>query len=384
MLRPFNYGKLAEGNYYTDREKESTWLEQQINTGINTMIISPRRWGKSSLVLHTASRMKRKNKKIVFCFIDLYNMRTEQEFAEIFSASLVKATASTLDEIGKTIRSVFKHITPVLSVSPDESTGIEIGFDWKAVKKHISEVLDLANKLAQQKKIQLVVCVDEFQNISFLEEPLSFQKKLRAHWQKHQQVTYVLYGSRQHLMVEFFTKQSMPFYKFGEILFLDKIPEKYWLPFIQKRFKETGKSIAESEAATIASLMKNHPYFVQQLAQVVWQKTKRKATAANIDEAIEDLLDQYTILYQKEADQLTNYQLNFLTALADDVTAFTSKAVLTDYNLGTSANVKRIKEALQNKEIIDVFGKNIFFNDPMFQLWLVKRYFRQKRPAMYN
>ena len=383
MSSPFNYGKLAEGFYYTDREKESVWLEQQINSGINTMLISPRRWGKSSLVQHTANRMKRKNKKIVFCFIDLYNVRSEQEFAELFSAALLKSTVGTFEEIGRTIKSVFKHIVPVLSVSPDATSEVEIGLDWKMVKKHINEVLDLANKLAQQKKIQLVVCLDEFQNISFLEQPLAFQKKLRAHWQKHQHVTYVLYGSRQHLMLEFFTKSSMPFYKFGEILFLDKIPEKYWLPFIIKRFMETGKIIAEPEAATIARLMKNHPYFVQQLAQAVWQKTKRKASVVNIDEAIEDLLDQYTILYQKEADQLTNYQLNFLKALCDEITAYTSQAVLSEYQLGSSSNVKRIKEALQNKEVIDVFGKNIFFNDPMFEVWLVKRYFKPKSPSMY-
>jgi hypothetical protein len=180
------------------------------------------------------------------------------------------------------------------------------------------------------------------------------------------------------MMTDFFTKPSMPFYKFGEVFFLEKIPGKYWTSFITRRFKDTGKSIGETEAVAIAGLMKNHPYFVQQLSQAVWLKTSRKATMTNIEEAIEDLLDQYTILYQKEADHLTNFQLNFLKALADGVTSFTKRAVLSDYDLGSSANVKRIKEALQNKEIIDVFGKEVQFNDPMFELWLKKRYFRRR------
>ena len=179
-------------------------------------------------------------------------------------------------------------------------------------------------------------------------------------------------------MMEFFTRPSMPFYKFGEVFFLEKISEKHWVSFIVKRFKDTGKTIADTEAAAIAQMMKNHPYFVQQLSQAVWLRTSRKAMAANIDEAIEGLLDQYTILYQKEADQLTNFQLNFLKALADRVTSFTRQVVLQEYNLGTSANVKRIKEALQNKEIIDVFGRDVQFNDPMFELWLKKRYFRRR------
>ena len=96
----------------------------------------------------------------------------------------------------------------------------------------------------------------------------------------------------------------MPFYKFGEILFLEKIDEKHWIPFIVKRFRDTGKQISDSLAKGIAVVMKNHPYFVQQLAQAVWNSTARKCTPEVIEEAIEDLLNQYTILYQREVDQL--------------------------------------------------------------------------------
>ena len=378
MDSPFNYGRLAEGSYYTNRDKEAAWLEQQLNAGINTMLISPRRWGKSSLVQHVAAKMKRKNKGQVFCFIDLFNTRSLEEFVEVYSSSLIKATSGTFEEVVTTVKSVFKHVIPAINLSSDPATDVSISFDWKTVKKNINEVLDLAEKLAQQKKIKLIVCVDEFQNISNLEDPVSFQKKLRAHWQKHQHVTYLLYGSRQHLMMDFFTRPSMPFYKFGEVFFLEKIPKKHWVSFITKRFRDTGKTIGETESIAIAEIMKNHPYFVQQLSQAVWLKTNKKASASNIDEAIDDLLDQYTILYQKETDQLTNFQLNFLKALSDKITSFTRQAVLQEYNLGSSANVKRIKEALQNKEIIDVFGKDVQFNDPMYELWLKKRYFRKR------
>src|SRR5688500_13388753 len=105
---PFNYGKLAEGFYYTNRDKETTLLEQQLNAGINTMLISPRRWGKSSLVQHVAARMKRKDKKIVFCFIDLFNTRSLEEFVEIYSSALLKATSGSFEEIVSTVKSAFR------------------------------------------------------------------------------------------------------------------------------------------------------------------------------------------------------------------------------------------------------------------------------------
>ena len=380
MARPFNYGKVANAEYFTNRDKESLWLERQIDAGINSMLISPRRWGKSSLVAHTAKRMKRKNKDMVFCFIDLYNVRSEQEFYQLYSSVIMKATANSFEEAVKNVKTFFKQLVPVLNVNPDPASDLEISFNWKELKKNTAEVLDLPNKIAQHKNIELVVCVDEFQNISFLEDGISFQKKLRASWQNHQHVTYLLYGSRRHLMMEFFTKSSMPFYKFGEILFLEKISEAHWVKFITKRFKDTGKTIADDVATAIARMVDNHPYFVQQLAQSVWQQAAKKATTDDIEKAIEELLDQYTILYQKETDLLTNFQLNFLKALCNKETAFTSQAVLREYNLGTSTNITRIKTALQNLEIIDVLGRQVSFNDPMYEIWLKKRFLK---PQLY-
>jgi uncharacterized protein len=378
MARPFNYGRLAEQDYFTNRTKEAAWLQAQINAGINCMLISPRRWGKSSLVQHVAGQMKRKNKKMVFCFVDLYNVRSDKEFLELYSSSIIKATSNTFEDAVKNVKSIFKQLIPSVNLSSDPNANFELSFNWKELKKNMSEVLDLPEKIARQKNIQVVVCVDEFQNISFMDDGVAFQKKLRAHWQKHQKANYLLYGSRRHLMMEFFTKSSMPFYRFGEILFLEKIDESHWVPFITGRFKATSKYISPALAAGIAQIMENHPYYVQQLAQAVWQHTAKTATAKDIEEGLDELLDQYTILYQKEVDMLTNYQLNFLKALCNKETSFNSSRVLQEYDLGTSANISRIKTALQNHEIIDVLGKKITFNDPMFEIWLKKRYFKMR------
>ena len=379
MVRPFNYGKLAEDNYFTNRTKEVKWLKTQMSAGINCMLISPRRWGKSSLILHVSEQMKIENKKVVFCFVDLYNIRTEREFLELYASSVIKATNNTFEDAVRSVKSIFKQLVPSISLSPDPAADFEMSFNWKELKKNMAEVLDLPEKISKQKGIQVIVCVDEFQNISFMDDGISFQKKLRAHWQKHQVANYILYGSRRHLMMDFFTKSSMPFYRFGEILFLEKIEESHWIPYITGRFKATGKNIAPALAATIAQMMENHPYYVQQLSQAVWQQTTKTATMTNLDAAVEELLDQYSILYQKEVDMLTNFQLNFLKALCNKETAFTSSRVLKDYNLGTSPNITRIKASLQNHEIIDVLGKSITFNDPLFEMWLKKRYFKMRR-----
>ena len=376
METPFSFGKIVAGKEFTDREKETAWLLEQWNAKNNCMIISPRRWGKSSLVQHAVLKMQKQHARKLICFIDLYNVRSEQEFYEVFARELLKTTSNSWEEMIRNAKTFFKHLIPRLSFSPDPASDISLAFDWKELKKNPSEILNLSETISKSKKKEIIICLDEFQNISFFDEPLALQKKLRAHWQKHKQTTYCLYGSKRHLLMDFFTKPSMPFYKFGEILFLQKIPEAYWVPFIIGRFDASGKSITEKQAAHIAQLMDNHPYFVQQLAQAVWLRTAKKCNDAVIDGTLNELLDQYTILYQKEVDQLTNPQLNFLRALCDKVGQLSSAETIREYKLGTSANIPRIKVALENKELIDITGKQINFNDPLFESWLKQKYFK--------
>jgi hypothetical protein len=175
--------------------------------------------------------------------------------------------------------------------------------------------------------------------------------------------------------MDFFTKPSMPFYKFGDILFLEKIKTEHWIPFIQQRFIDTGKKISENFAVEIAVKMENHPYFVQQFAQMVWLKTIKSVNSDVMEYALETLLNQNTILFQREVDQLTNMQLNFLKALCNDVEQFSAATTLKQYNMGTSANVLRIKQALENKEIIDTVSGKPEFLDPLFKIWLKQVYF---------
>lgn len=373
---PFMFGKIASGPDFTDREKETTQLLQNFHVGINTILISPRRWGKSSLVKKVTEHPKNKNTNIRFCFIDLFNIRTEQEFYEAYVRELIKVTSSKWEERVSQAKKFFKKIIPEFTVGLNPDNEFSVGLNWKEIKKAPEEILNLAETICKVKKIKLVVCIDEFQNISFFDDPLAFQKRLRAHWQHHKLTSYCLYGSKRHLLMELFSSPSKPFYKFGDVIFLEKIKEQYWVSFIKKRFRETGKNITPEQAARIAKAMENHPYFVQQLSQQVWLLATKTCTDQVIDRALQNLLDHSTILYQRETDNLSNTQLNFLKALCDDVKQFSSAETINTYKLGTSANVIRIKEALENKEIIDTVG-GITFIDPLYKTWLTKVYLKR-------
>ncbi|HEX6333167.1 MAG TPA: hypothetical protein VFZ78_03010 [Flavisolibacter sp.] len=370
---PFRYGVLAEGPTFTNRAEETRRLVTNFENGINTILVSPRRWGKSSLVKHAAAKVTRR--KVRFCFIDLFNIRTEEEFYEVLSREVLKASSARWQQLVKDAGTFFKQLVPKFNVSPDPSAEVSISMDWQEVKKQPSEILDLAEAICKSRNISLVICMDEFQNISFFDDAVGFQKKLRAHWQHHQHVSYCLYGSRRHMLLEFFTEPSMPFYKFGDLLFLEKIGEKHWVPFIKERFRSTGKKITETLALEITAAMENHPYFVQQLAQQVWLMTEESVSARIVAAARTALLQHHHFLFQREVDQLTTPQVNFLGAMIDGVEKFTASDTVKTYKLGTAGNVKRIRESLVNREIIDHEGGRLVFLDPLFKMWLAEVYF---------
>ena len=219
-----------------------------------------------------------------------------------------------------------------------------------------------------------MMCVDEFQNIAQFDKKHHFQKTLRSYWQHHNSVCYCLYGSKRHLMNKFFNKSSMPFYRFGDILFLDKISEKHWEQYIVKRFKLFGKEISKQHAANIADLVNCHSYYVQQLAHIAFVNTKVKLTEAILNQSVKQLLEQNQIMYQRIMEELTATQIEYMKAIVDGVTSFYSKRVAKNYDLGTVGNIKRVKEALEQKDVIDYFSKHPEFVDPVFQLWFSTYY----------
>ncbi len=378
MRAPFVFGRMANEINFTDREKETAHLAANFSSLVNTVLISPRRLGKSSLVVHAASKAMRQDKKLKCCFVDLFTVRNEEEFYRTLAEAVLKSTSSRTGDFIRKAGKYFSHIVPKFTYSPDPGSDIELGFNWEEVKKRPEELINLAESIAKEEKIKIVVCIDEFQNIGLFDHPKAFQKKLRANWQKHQHVSYCLYGSKRHMLMEVFASPAMPFYKFGDILFLEKIAEKDWIPFIIKRFKDTGKSIDESLASKIARLVECHPFYVQQLAQLSWFRSKKKCTTEEIDNAFSSLLDQLSLLFQSITENLATTQVNFLKAICENVVQFSSMENLTRYKLGTSANVLRIKEALMDKEIIDIQKKEVVILDPVYKTWLKEHYFGRK------
>lgn len=372
---PFKYGVTVSKSAFTNREKETEKLFNNLTQGINTTIISPRRWGKSSLVEKVINDINSQFSDVKTVLIDLFTVSSEEEFLEEFAKGVIKASSSKWDDWMQSGRKFFKQLIPKLSVGVDPNSDFTISFDWSEIKKHKEEILDLPELIAEKQNIRFVICLDEFQNLASFSDYESFEKKMRAIWQRQKHVTYCLYGSKRHMMTEIFNNSSKPFYRFGDIIILNRITTEKWVNFIIKSFTETNKSIAPDFAATIVSLMQNHSWYVQQLAHYVWQRTDNEVTQDDIKTAFIELVNANSPLYQKEIETMSKTQLNLLKAIANKEGKLTSATVMQKYSLGTPRNVSKNKTILINNDII-YLNKGVFdMLDPVFEHWFKKEFY---------
>lgn len=369
MEAPFVYGIAAEQEYFTDREQETKRLLLNFESGINTIIISPRRWGKTSLVNKVAQQMSG-NTLVRVVRMDAFSVRTQEDFYRMFATEIIRQTATHIEEWIANAKRFLSSLVPVVTMSTDPQNPVALTL--KSVSSDYGEdVLNLPERIAKEKGIRIVVCIDEFQQIGEMGNSLTFQKRLRSVWQHQHSVSYCLYGSKRHLLTNMFGLRSYPFYKFGDVLFLERIPVDCWQEYIQTRFEQTGRHITPQLVSDIYDYTDGNSSYIQQLCWLVWTRTEGEASEEILADAKRDLLQQNHALFMEQISSLTSYQIRFLRAImAGKAREINRKETIEEFELGSSANVAVVKKSLQKKELIDIEGKDIRFADPVFVHWI--------------
>ena len=365
-------GVSVSGNNFTDREKETHRLKVNFENGLNVILISPRRMGKTSLVKKVQQEV---NKKIVHTvYVDIYDCRSEYDFYNKFAVALLKQTSSKMEIAIENIKRFLVRLTPKISFSPDPTTDYSISLGITPKEYKPEEILNLPEILAQHIGKHIVVCIDEFQQAGDWADTLDVQKRMRGVWQHQKHVSYCLFGSRQHMMTNLFQNKRMPLYQFGELNYLQPIPTADWIPFIQGKFKEKGLFIDTQYVTRICEIVQNQSSYVQQLAWNVMLNTEKVVTDAEFEQGVEDLLIQSTPLFMEQTKALTTFQMNLLRAIiAGQHSGFASQEILEKFQLGTKSNVSKMQKTLIEKDFIELRQDGLFISDPVLQLWLQRQ-----------
>lgn len=374
MNSPFQYGTVVSKECFVNRVEERKQLKELLSSGINVMLISPRRWGKSSLVKVAMDELMHEDSKVRVCFIDAFSIKSEQEFYRTFAKEVISCAASTLEKKIEDIKHFLQGISPSVTLKSDLSNSLSLDLKFELEDRDVMEILELPEKIAKAKNVRLVICIDEFQQLAQLSGYKDLEGKMRSAWQKQHQVSYCFYGSKRHMMLDIFNKSSNPFYRFGQLLFLQKIKKEEWIPFILNAFQKTDKSINEEQAERLCDIVKCHSWYLQQLCYFVWSGTTNEVTDEAIDRRVQQLIDTNMPMFMNDAEKLTAAQAAMLRAVADGEYRFNSAPVMKKYELGSAQTITRNKRVLAEKDFVEKQGNKFVFSDPIFELWFNKEY----------
>lgn len=372
----FVFGVSVSDYNFIGRKEEIRRLKMNFEEGINTILISPRRWGKTSLVKKVCEVVDRK--KVIPVFVDIFKCKTEYEFYNALAEAVLKQTASKAELWMDNARDFIARLSPKMSFSPEPNSEFALSLGISPKTHAPEEILSLAEEIAQKKQKRIVVCIDEFQQIGEMADSVSIQKRLRSVWQHQRLTSYCLFGSKKHTMMNVFQKRNMPLYQFGDFKFLDKIPTETWVEYIVQHFKDRQRTISTEQAAKICQLVDNYSSYVQQLSWLVFSLIDegQVVTDEHLKQGVKDLLNSQEQLFMQQIEPLTAYQMNFLRCILsghhDD---FGETAVREEFQLGSVSNITRLKTALVDKDIVEMSGKRYYITDPVFALWFRSRMF---------
>jgi len=349
-MNPFKFGTIVEQDYFTDRVSETDMLKRKLDGENHLILISPRRFGKSSLVHKVLSEMNRPN-----ITVNMQQVLNVQDFSALLLKEIFKLYP--LEKI--------RHFMTNFRVFPQISTNAMTGTFEVSLMPGTKDDVALEDSFALLEKVstpdnRLIVVLDEFQEILAIKKGLD--KQLRSIIQKQQGLNYIFLGSQESMMTEIFEKKKSPFYHFGQLLHLNRIPENDFRQYIFERLpQENGVSLIVDE---ILNFTHCHPYYTQQLSSQVWEMmTYDHIVDDVVEKAVGQLVQEHDLDFERLWNSLNRTDRGVLRDMAS------GKNPMTQRMDPTSTTYSAIKRLLKSGLLIKESGYQL--EDPFFTRWLL-------------
>src|SRR5438093_3014369 len=262
---PFRFGAVATGEHFTDRKPEIAELVRDLRSGQSVLVISPRRYGKTSLITAVLERVRKQH--VLVAYVDLLRTTTKERFANQLAAALYSGLTPTVERAVHRAGELFQSLPlrPKITLNQDGTPSFEFtgAPGTTDIDETIDRLLELPQHVASRRKRQAVLVLDEFQEIVALDRELP--ARMRATFQFQADVAHVFLGSRQHLLRQVFTDSNSPLYNSAKIFPLGPIPRDAFSRFLADRFASTGMTISDDAVHILLGMTNGHPHDTQKL-----------------------------------------------------------------------------------------------------------------------
>jgi AAA+ ATPase superfamily predicted ATPase len=361
MNNPFKFGSVVDKPYFIDRHEEIRKVKSILRSENHLIIISPRRFGKTSLILKV---IKEINRPAVLLDLQIIT-NTEDLAAQLLKRLYRLFPFEKIKQLIKNFR-----IIPNIIVNPINNE-VDISFQTDSSRTIlVDDVLNLIEKVSNQKN-KMIVIFDEFQEIKNIDKTLD--KQLRSTIQHHKKINYVFLGSQESLMRDIFEQKKSPFYHFGTLLTLEKIAIQDFKEYLCTGLKSVIDT-TEKIAQKILEITKAHPYYTQQLAFTIWELLKKDKKLTNpVDAACAEIIHHHDIDYERLWNTINRTDMKILIGMASsEISPLSSEFSMKYFNGATSTIFSSLKRLAQKGLLIKT-ATGYEIDDPLFSKWIINR-----------
>ena len=381
MDTPFVYNDYVTGKYFIGRTMECTVMANLLKAGEHVSVYEPPKTGKMSVIRQTLYNLRNSGVQFMVSFVDMMNVRTLEEFLIKYGTAVMKSSASTPEEYSEMVRKYLDGTHFVFDVVRFTTCGEVVSLNWNPDENDVDMMLMLPQRIAKDRQIPYIVVFKEFQNLMNASEyemvfkVMELQMRARNRSDLYN-AAYIMSGSMVNAMKYIFEEKRW-FYRQVNHVALHPVDTKEIIEHVVKGFLNgMGKSFDRNLAMGACELFKSNLWYMNHLAAICDSLSKGFVTENMMTDALNSMISVHEPRFTSIVNDLTDHQLSLLKAVLDGVVKFSSSDVIEKYKLNSSANVRRVKDALKKKEVLTFNEKDEpMILDPLFEYWISNIYF---------
>ena len=376
MDKPLVYDKYVTGRSFVGRKMDCNILGNLLEAGEHVVMYEPPKSGKMSVIQQTLFNLRAKGKQFMVIHINMLNVRTIEDFLVKYGTSVIRPMYSTADEYQRVVSDYLSGTHFVFDYDRFSSFEEVVSMNWEPDMSDIEAMFRLPYSVAAEKNIPVFIILEEFQNImndKDYEDVLKVMEKVLA--EKAKSVSFVFTGSMVNAMKYIFAERKF-FYRQVEHLPLQKVDDAEITEHIVRGFMIGGKVVERELVVGACELFRGQMWYLNHFTSICDNLTKGYINEGILLQALKTLISIHEPRFISIVNDLTDHQLSLLRAVLDGVVKFSASDVIEKYKLNSSANVRRVKDALKKKEVLTFNDKDEpVILDPLFEYWVGKHYF---------
>ena len=377
MAGAFIYDKYVTGKNFIGRKMDCTILANLLEAGENVYVYGPPESGKMSLVQQTLFNMRMMGKQFVVGQLDLFNVRRTDDFLLRLGSAVIRSCASVPEEYADMVSRYLSGSHFVFDPMRFSTCGEVVSLNWTLDRNDMSAMLTLPQRVAQDRNQPYYMVISEFQNLMMAEDYedlFKVMEEVMAQRPRDVRSPYIMLGSQVNAMKYIFEEKRF-FWRLVNSVQMQQIEDRDIIEHVVKGFASGGKVIERELVLGACRLFRWDMWRINHFFAICDSMSRGYINEAILMDALRAMIAIHEPHFKAVVNDLTDHQLSLLKAALDGVTRFSASDVIEKYALNSSANVRRVKDALRKKEVLTFNEKEEpVLLDPLFEYWMNKYY----------